>query len=220
LVYRRIQRANPDLSLRLHNPKVLKFFTFSLFMAERRDFLKGRPYFHGYKRGYFYFSTPVPEIAEAFVGGLLQSPEVELWGEKFTIEEVKVVPEPLKLRHRKLITLSPIAVTTLRPSFGKLRRYDLSPTEPEFYENIRENLIDKYVALHGRLPEESALEFEVLLAKPKRLQVKPGIYQRAWHLVFKADGSDELLRIGYLAGFGEKNSMGFGMVKVDGRGRA
>ncbi|MHA1827019.1 MAG: CRISPR-associated endoribonuclease Cas6, partial [Candidatus Heimdallarchaeaceae archaeon] len=38
---------------------------------------------------------------------------------------------------------------------------------------------------------------------------------RAWHLVFKAYGDDELIKVGYQAGFGEKNSLGFGMVKVD-----
>ncbi|MDK2954420.1 MAG: CRISPR-associated endoribonuclease Cas6, partial [Kosmotoga sp.] len=52
---------------------------------------------------------------------------------------------------------------------------------------------------------------------PKRFEVKPGIFQRAWHLVFKAYGDEELIRVGYQAGFGEKNSLGFGMVKVDER---
>jgi len=220
LIYRRVQRTNPELSLRLHNPKIPKFFTFSLFMAERREFEYGKQYFHGYGTGYFYFSTAVPEIAEAFLGGLLRDPTVTLWGERFTVDSVKSIAEPKRLSGRKMITLSPIAVTTLRPEFGRLRRYDLNPTEPEFYENIVENLVEKYTALYGALPEERDLKFRVLLAKPKRIQVKPGIFQRAWHLIFRARGSEELLRVGYLVGFGEKNSIGFGMVKVgDRRGR-
>ncbi|WP_258084724.1 CRISPR-associated endoribonuclease Cas6 [Thermococcus thermotolerans] len=216
LIYRRIQRVNPDLSLRLHSPKIPKFFTFSLFMAEKRDFEKGRPYFLGRGRGFFYFSTAVPEIAEAFIGGLLQKPEVELWGERFTVEEVKALAEPERLNERKFVTLSPIAVTTRRIQFGKPRSYDLSPAEPEFYEHLRDNLLEKYAALHGKVPENRELDVKVLLAKPKRFEVKPGIFQRAWHLVFRAKGSEELLRIGYQAGFGEKNSIGFGMVRVDG----
>ena len=220
LIYRRIQRMNPNLSLRLHNPKVPKFFTFSLFMTERREFLNGKPHFLGSGRGYFYFSTAVPEIAEAFIGGLLQNPELTLWGERFTVEEVKAVAEPEKLSGMKMVTLSPIAVTTKRIQFGRPRSYDLGPDEPEFYEHLRENLVEKYTALTGRPPETGELEVRVLLAKPKRFEVKPGIYQRAWHLVFRAYGDEGLLRIGYLAGFGEKNSIGFGMVKVDGRGGA
>ena len=217
LIYRRIQRMNPDLSLKLHNPKVPKFFTFSLFMTEERGFLDGKSYFHGSGRGYFYFSTAVPEIAEAFIGGLLKSPEVTLWGEKFVVEEIRAIAEPEKLSGRKMVTLSPIAVSTVRVQFGRPRSYDLSPNEPEFYEHLRENLIEKYTSLTGRPPESGELEIRVLLAKPKRFEVKPGIYQRAWHLVFKAYGDEGLLRVGYIAGFGEKNSIGFGMVKVDER---
>jgi len=216
LIYRRIQLVNPELSLRLHSPKVPKLFTFSLFMAERRDFEKGRPYFLGHGRGFFYFSTAVPEIGEAFITGLLQKPEVELWGERFTVEEVKALAEPERLSGRKFVTLSPIAVTTKRVQFGRPRSYDLSPSEPEFYELIRENLREKYLHLFGsKLPED--FEMKVLNAKPKRFEVKPGIFQVAWHLVFRAKGDEGLLRAGYLAGFGEKNSIGFGMVKVDGR---
>ena len=216
LIYRRIGRVDPDLSLRLHSPKGPKLFTYSLFMAEEREFEKGKPYFIGFKRGFFYFSTAVPEIAEAFIGGLLQRPEVELWGEKFVVEEVKAVAEPERLSGRKFVTLSPIAVTTRRVQFGRPRTYDLGPNEPEFYEMILENLREKYLHIFGTNPPEN-FEMKVLNAKPKRFEVKRGIYQVAWHLVFRAKGDERLLRAGYLAGFGEKNSIGFGMVRVNGR---
>ncbi|WP_010479700.1 CRISPR-associated endoribonuclease Cas6 [Thermococcus zilligii] len=215
LVYRRIQRMDPDLSLRLHQPKAPKLFTYSLFMAEERKFEKEKPYFTGKGHGFFYFSTAVPEIAEAFIGGLLENPEVELWGERFTVKEVRALYEPERLSGRKFVTLSPVVVSTTKQILGKPRSYDLTPTDPEFYEHIRENLIEKYTALTGRPPEGGEVGIDVLLAKPKRFEVKPGIFQRAWHLVFRARGDEGLLRVGYLAGFGEKNSIGFGMVKVD-----
>ena len=218
LIYRRIQRVNPDLSLSLHSPKMPKLFTYSLFMVERRKLERGKPYFLGSGRGYFYFSTAVPSIAEAFIGGLLQKPEVELWGERFRVEEVKAVVEPERLSGRKFITLSPIAVTTKRVQLGRPRSYDLGPDEPEFYELIRENLREKYLHIFGTNPPED-FEMEVLNAKPKRFEVKRGIYQVAWHLVFRAKGDEGLLKAGYLAGFGEKNSIGFGMVKVEGHNR-
>ncbi|WP_099209941.1 CRISPR-associated endoribonuclease Cas6 [Thermococcus henrietii] len=216
LIYRRIQRVDPDLSLSLHSPKVPKLFTYSLFMTERRTLERCRPYFLGSGRAYFYFSTAVPSIAEAFIGGILQKPEVELWGEKFVVEEVKAVKEPEKLSGRKFVTLSPIAVTTKRVQFGKPRSYDLGPDEPEFYELIKENLREKYLHIFGTNPPED-FEMKVLNAKSKRFEVKRGIYQVAWHLVFRAKGDEGLLKAGYLAGFGEKNSIGFGMVKVNGR---
>lgn len=212
LIYRRIQKVNPNLSLALHRPKVPKLFVFSQFMAKKwkakKEFIVAE------EEAFFYFSTAVPEIAEDFIGGLLQEPEVKLWGERFYVETVKGLPEPVSFSGKTYSTLSPIAVTTLKPQFGKLIHYDLSPSEEEFYENLKENLKEKYVLVHGKKPPED-FEIEVLKVKPKRLQVKPGIYQRAWHLVFKAYGDDELIRIGYQVGFGEKNSLGFGMVKVD-----
>ncbi|MBP1912236.1 CRISPR-associated endoribonuclease Cas6 [Thermococcus stetteri] len=216
LIYRRIQRVNPELSLRLHRPKVPKLFTFSLFMTEKKKLAEDRGGLLGYNSGFFYFSTAVPEIAEAFIGGLLQKPEITLWGEKFHAEEIKALAEPEKLSGKKFVTLSPIAVTTKRTQFGKPRSYDLSPGEPEFYELILENLREKYILIYGSKPPEN-FEMKVLNSKPKRFEVKPGIFQIAWHLVFRAYGDEGLLRAGYLAGFGEKNSIGFGMVKVDGR---
>ncbi len=216
LIYRSISRIDPNLSLRLHSPKVPKLFTYSLFMAERRELAEDRSGLLGHDHAFFYFSTAVPEIAEAFIGGLLQRPEVELWGERFTVEEIKALAEPERLGGRKFVTLSPVAVTTRRVQFGRPKSYDLSPSEPEFYELVRENLREKYMHLHGAKPPEE-FEMKVLSAKPKRFEVKPGIFQTAWHLVFRARGDEDLLRAGYLAGFGEKNSIGFGMVKVDGR---
>jgi len=188
-------------------------------MAEKRKLAEDRSSLLGYHKGFFYFSTALPRIAEAFVGGLLQSPEVELWGERFTVEEVKSLAEPKKLSGRKFVTLSPIAVTTKRVQMRKTRSYDLSPAEPEFYRIIRENLREKFRLIHGSPPGED-FEMKVLNAKSKRFEIKPGIFQVAWHLVFRARGDEELIRVGYQTGFGEKNSIGFGMVRVDGRRRA
>lgn len=36
-----------------------------------------------------------------------------------------------------------------------------------------------------------------------------------WYFVFRVYGDEGLLRMGYFVGFGEKNLIGFGMVKVD-----
>ncbi|MEO0247726.1 MAG: CRISPR-associated endoribonuclease Cas6 [candidate division WOR-3 bacterium] len=49
--------------------------------------------------------------------------------------------------------------------------------------------------------------------KPKRIKIKE-TWHRCVEMVFEAKGNPELLEIGYKAGFGAKNSMGFGMVKV------
>jgi CRISPR-associated endoribonuclease Cas6 len=50
--------------------------------------------------------------------------------------------------------------------------------------------------------------------RPVRITQLKNTFHMASLMVFIAEGSKELLEIGYKAGFGERNSMGFGMVKL------
>ncbi len=209
LIYRCIQRSNPNLSLELHNPG-MKFWTFSKLMVPNLKFkIVGDKMVIESDGVYFYFSTPKTEVAIAFVEGLLKKPEVKIGSAEFLVSEIKVVREREIGSKGKFVTLSPISVTTVRNG----RTYDLYPDDPKFYENLWKNLVKKYNALYGKEPSDCKLEIEVLKVKPKRIKVK-NTYHRCVEMVFKAEGSKELLELGYKAGFGERNSMGFGMVKV------
>nr|WP_230972296.1 CRISPR-associated endoribonuclease Cas6 [Archaeoglobus neptunius] len=213
LIYRSIERADPSLSLELHKPSVFKFFTFSKLMVENRKFRieDGKirllsPNVH------FLFSTMRDYIGVALVEGLLEHPEVKIGNAEFVVSEIRVLKEREIKDRAKFITLSPINVTTVSDN-GKRRIIDLYPDNPKFYENLRKNLVKKYTAFYGREPESSEVRLKVLSAKPKRIQLK-NTFHRCVEMVFIAEGSKELLEVGYKAGFGERNSMGFGMVKV------
>jgi CRISPR-associated endoribonuclease Cas6 len=41
-----------------------------------------------------------------------------------------------------------------------------------------------------------------------------GIRVRGWMMRFQVSGPPELIRLGYDAGFGERNAQGFGMVRI------
>ena len=161
---------------------------------------------------HFFFSTMRNEIGVALVEGLLKKPEVKIGNAEFVVSEIKVMREKEMDRREKFITLSPINVTTVEEN-GRKRIVDLYPSNPKFYENLRKNLIKKYVAFYGREPEDDEVRVRVVSSKPVRVQLK-NTFHRASLMVFEAEGSKELLEIGYKAGFGERNSMGFGMVKV------
>jgi len=168
-------------------------------------------------RVYFDFTSPKKEIIAALVNGMLQEPNVKIANANFILEEVKVLREPEIGGRETFSTLSPISVTTVKVEDGHKRIVDLYPNESKFHENIRKNLIKKYTLLHGREPDNKDIELKVKRAKAKRIKIK-NTYHRCVEMVFEASGSKELLTIGYQAGFGERNSMGFGMVKaVDGR---
>ena len=218
MIYRSIERADSDLSFVLHRPNVIKFFTFSKLMTKHRKIL-GDQLLVDSDGCYFEFSTPRKDLAVALVNGLLEKPYVEIAGESFVLSEIHVLPEKEISGCEVFTTLSPISVTTVEENNGHRRIVDLYPDTPKFYENLRKNLIKKYVTFYGREPEDKDVEIKVKKAKPKRIKIK-NTYHRCSEMVFEARGSRELLKIGYQAGFGERNSMGFGMVKVaNGRSR-
>jgi len=167
---------------------------------------------------YFEFSSPKKDIVVALVNGLLEKGEVEIADAELILSSIEVLKEKEIGNKENFITLSPISVTTVKGSNGYRKIVDLYPDEPKFYENLRKNLIKKYTLLYGKEPENKELDIKVIKAKPKRIKIK-NTYHRCVEMVFKARGSRELLQMGYQAGFGERNSMGFGMVKAARRSR-
>jgi CRISPR-associated endoribonuclease Cas6 len=209
-IYRCIQQANPDLSLDLHKPNGFKFFTFSRIDIPKKRFeIQEDKLVIQSDRVYLYLSTPKTEIAMSFIEGLMKNPEAKICGAKFVVSNVKILREPKIGDKARFATLSPISVSTVKNG----RQYDLYPKDLKFYENLRANLVKKYIALNKKTPENCDLEITPLRVKPKRIRVK-NTHHRCVEMVFDAKGSKELLEVGYQAGFGERNSMGFGMVKV------
>jgi len=183
-------------------------------MVENREFVIEGDRMHLKNRNtHVFFSSPRNEIAAAVVSGLLEKPEISIGGAEFVLSGIKVMREKEIGEREKFVTLSPVSVTTVVEEGGKKKIWDLFPDEPRFYENVRKNLVRKFRSLHGRDPEDEELEIRVLNAKPKMIRIKD-TYHRATEMVFEASGSRELLEMGYKAGFGERNSMGFGMVKA------
>jgi CRISPR-associated endoribonuclease Cas6 len=213
LIYRAIERSNPDLSLELHKPSRFKFFTFSMlkvpgknFVIEEDKMILKSPNVH------FFFSTMLRDIGIALVEGLLEKPEVKIGNASFVVSEIKVMEEKEIGNKERFVTLSPINVTTVEDN-GRKRIVDLYPKDLKFYENLRNNLVKKYVAFYGSEPEDSRLDIKIVKSRNKKIQIK-NTSHRCVEMVFDAEGSRELLEVGYMAGWGERNSMGFGMVKV------
>ncbi len=94
----------------------------------------------------------------------------------------------------------------------------------DWSEVIRGNLMGKYEVLYKHQPDDQRLVWtwdkdyiERADQRGKRLSVLRdihGIKIRGWLAPFTAEGSKELIEMGYEAGFGARNSMGFGMVEA------
>ncbi|MCQ6254768.1 CRISPR-associated endoribonuclease Cas6 [Methanocaldococcus sp.] len=208
-IYNKIHSANPKYAEKLHNYQKFKFFTFSLLQIRRRVIRKeGIETIDG--KAYLYISSPKNEFIENFVEGLLEDGELRVGKINFYVKRAKILPIPKKFNILK--TISPIYLKTVIPTEdNKLKTYDLLPNSSKFYENLKNNLKKKYEAFYN---EKCSLdfEFEVLKYKPKRMKLKENVYCRCSEMVFKVWGDYELIKFGYECGFGEKNSLGFGMV--------
>jgi CRISPR-associated endoribonuclease Cas6 len=214
-VYGPIKRVDTDLASKIHSSTDYKYFTFSLLqIPERKVSPQGIYVVNGCS---FLVSSPLRDIVTCFVEGILEHPEVRIGRVHFDVEAVEVLKMPEFNGKAIFSTVSPIIVRTAREEKGKLRIIDLYPIDAKFYENLKSNLIKKYKNL--RKEEKDEIMFSAPFStKFMRIQIKD-TYHRASLMKFEVQGDSELLKLGYETGFGEKNSMGFGMVEIAKRRR-
>ena len=212
-VYGPIKRVDIDLASKIHSSTDYKYFTFSLLQIPEREISSQGIYV--VDGCYFLVSSPIRDIVTCFVEGILEHPEVRIGPVHFDVESVEVLKMPKFNGNVTFSTVSPIIVRTAQKDDDRLRIIDLYPTDAKFYENLKSNLIKKYKDLRNE--EKDEISFSAPFStKFMRIQIKD-TYHRASLMKFEAEGDGELLKLGYEAGFGEKNSMGFGMVRVVGR---
>lgn len=166
-------------------------------------------------------ASPVAEFLTHCATGLLAEAALSVGPTAFPITQIQTLPPPqfTDLAETAHFTcLSPIVAALRLPDGGT--RY-LTPGDGEaFSAAIRANLLRKHAILHGGPPADDRFQ---LAFDPAYLERSGGgtkliTYKttqiRAAFAPFHASGSAELLRVGYEAGFGEKNAGGFGMVEM------
>lgn len=210
VLYRAFREADLELAYSIHTSKSIKHFTFSD-LRGGRAVRKGLIFERG---GHFLLSSPRHEVLTAAVEGLLDEGVLQIGSERFQLQAMEVLPQPDFSSPLKLRTLSPINVTTMIDTPSGPKPWDLNPSQPKFYDNLRRNLVKKYELFHGRPPANAEVELSPpTFTKQRRIRIRD-TFHRCYIMDFEARGSRELLEMGYEAGFGEKNSMGFGMVEV------
>jgi len=147
-------------------------------------------------------------------------------GEDITLKSAKLdfVPETSFTSEMRFIFLSPLVLTTFRFVNQKERVYFLRPEDKyEFDTLLRDNLIDKYKTisrnqhyqpgpLHIQWDEEYAAKHDRITKKicVENPKAKPmdviGILSPC-----TITGDPNLIRTGFIAGFGEKTYLGLGM---------
>lgn len=224
-IYRFLAESNPEYADFLHDEgyhaaeKRFKLFTFSQLMAEQRRIVGEQIHFSSTLT--WFVSSPVERFLSHFADTLLTEGRLSFGGHQLKIMDVTIPRVPRFQPDMRFRCLSPIVMSTVRERDGKQGMHYCLPDDPELSDLIRQNLLRKHKAIHGRTPQDDALTFrfdERYISRKQgrvtRLVDFKGIKIRGILCPFRVSGSRALIEVGYECGFGDKNSAGFGMVGV------
>ena len=208
------------LAEKLHNEgfiyknRKFKLFTFSrIFGKLKKDGDKFK-IFSPFK---LFISSPYTEMLQNLALNLMKNSEVRLDSNIVWVESLQVLPTPQIGKEIVIKMLSPVTVySTLYSPDGKKKTYYYNPSEKEFSEIIRQNIIKKYLAFYEKMPpsEEFFIEPIKVRSKDEKIVLYKGFVIKGWMGVYKLRGEPELLKLAYEAGLGGKNSQGFGMFEI------
>jgi CRISPR-associated endoribonuclease Cas6 len=236
LIYNILDKSSSEYAEQLHEQgyrlqnRVFKLFTFSpLYPGNRQKWVmhENGTMSTGESLLHLDVSSPKEEFIEHLVMGLLKESFVWIGKERFRVETVRKLDPPELSGDMRFIMLSPLVCTT------KLEREQypqyLFPGDQGFERVLLENLCRKYQVLHGREFSCDNALFKFLIDQlyvermsgkvQKLITLKQGRSDetkiKGTFAPFRLQAPKELIEVGYECGFGEKNSQGFGMVKVE-----
>jgi CRISPR-associated endoribonuclease Cas6 len=231
-IYKTIHHGNPEFSAWLHNmgyldgKKQFKLFTFSPIVPEKYAIRRDRLEFLS-ARAITRVSFYTPEAAEPFILGLFSNQQFALGDTlsqvQFKISSIEKLPDPKWASPMIFRTHSPIVLS--KKQDGNRNAHYLAPEDEEFGELLLKNLESKYSATNparvwnpGRVNEGISKVKILSSPRSKLIKIKAGTPQetsiRGYLFDFEITAPEELLKLGYYAGFGEKNSLGFGSCEV------
>lgn len=230
-IYQKISAVNPVYSKWLHEKgiesgnKKFKFFTFSQLNIPERETQKDSILIKS-PAIFLTVSLSVTKILESFIAGLFKEQEMFIQNggvqSHFKITHAEMKPEPDFREIMQFKTLSPVVIKKKVLIDGKEKVEYLSPENPEYFEYLKRNIEEKYLAwcqFTGQQINEYKLNDFKLLDNPKsslisiKKESEPEIKIRGFKYSFEINGNPEFLKLGYETGFGINNSLGFGCVE-------
>ena len=217
IIYRKI--ADLDLASDLHSSSDFKYFTFSQIDVTRRKVIPGKGIVALDGKLNFLISSPHNYLIQSMVEGYLDESEVIFKGNKLMVEQVELLKQPTFTKNMNFKTMSPV-VARIKREDGKVR--DLNPGDLRFYTALQQNLLRKYNSFYDTYDGDEYVKIvpDVDSVKRKRITIEKNgnqTYHRAYLMRFGMEADPQLVKFAYDCGFGEKNSMGFGMVEMEGK---
>jgi len=236
-IYKCINRADSAFAQFLHQKgypgprsgKPFKFFTFSKLDVPQKEIYEDRLIIQS-SVVYLTLSFLVENAAEKFITGVFENQHAGIGDKKSQVdfEVARIEARPAPVRSELVIrTNSPIVVSKpVMENNKKLKAKFLSPEDDGYKDYFLRNLVHKYESYahftgNSISPEYSETmdwQLEKGRVKSSLETIKAGTpfetKVRGYNYTFRLSAPEPLMRIGMLAGFGEKNSLGFGCGEV------
>ena len=239
-IYKLLKFGSTEFASFLHdigyklNGKTYKLFSFAL-VTDKIKFGSKCIYVSS-KQIRLYISSPlVDDFIQNFVIGTFHQQKIEISDGEiklvFLIRQVETLLFPQLANTSEFILLSPMVLSTVKENGGNFSQYYFRCSDDidDINRVLNQNLINKYELINSRKYEGSGLilrwdekYISRKLSENKRLTKKISIVKKGERPIeiigievpFTLTGDVELMRVGYDCGFGEKNSMGFGLAEM------
>lgn len=211
IIYNKI--TDLDLADELHKSNSFKFFNFSQLNIQKRKIVDDGIIAKNGKIN-FYLSSPNDLLIKNLVSGFVDDLEIKFKNEALNVEKIEALRTPDFSEKSEFKTISPI---NIRDVNNENKRIDLAPSD-KFFRGIENNLIKKYCSFNNIENTDKKINAysEMANVKRKRITIPKGpntTYHRAYMMDIILEGDIDLIKFAYDVGLGEKNSMGFGMIK-------
>lgn len=241
-IYKVLAEASPAFSAFLHQQgyrhgsKQFKLFTYSSLEVEKYSIDKAQQRLIILSDTItLQISFCLEEAASTFITGLFMNQQVSI-GDKlsrveFVVSSVEALPQPSFTERMHFQTISPLCLSAVEERNGRLMPQYLSPEDKRFEKLLFDNLVHKFLSApqlvlaiaqeKESLQRDSPMHFELLsMPKARLITIKTSTPQetkvKGYLFDFAVQAPATLMEFGFQAGFGEKNSMGFGCVEVRG----
>lgn len=197
----------------INNGRSFKLFTFSRILNRGK---KENDRFNFGKKIEFIVSSPLDDFCKSIANFMLQRDDLYLGQNNIKTDQIQIFNQIVDKDEIVVDTLSSIVTysTLLRPDGSKYTCYFM-PREADFNRIITENLVKKYNALNNtNICFDNEIEITPIGQYRQNIIYYKNFIIKGVSGKFLIKGDKRLLQIGLDAGFGSKNSQGFGCVKI------
>lgn len=165
--------------------------------------------------GEWLISTPVDELADALINGMIGRYQVTIGKNQFTVERHQMIKDPDIAEEMNCFMLAPVVTSVFRLDG---REVFCHPLQSEFYDLLRKDLASKTELIYGKSVNPADLQFNII--EPEKFDLERAAnlihYQgkniKCYLFKFHMTGPKEALQVAFTWGLGSFNHQGFGMI--------